>query len=151
HMVFHPSGQHLSVVNELNNTVAVYDYNTERGELIERQIVETLAAGTGENTAADIHLAPGGERLYVSNRGDESLAVFASAADGRLERIAINSCGGSWPRNFAIAPDGQFVLVANQYSNNVTVLPVVKATGALAEPRTRVAVPGASCVQFAVG
>jgi 6-phosphogluconolactonase len=149
HLAFHPNGQYLYVAHELDNTVGVYDYHAERGGLVERQIIETLPPGAPESLIADIHLAPTGDRLYVSNRGDDSVAVFAIMERGQLERIAISTCGGNWPRNFAIAPGGQFLLVANQYSNEVTALPVLDANEVLDKPRSSVAVPGAACVQFA--
>lgn len=149
HMTFHTSGQYLYVAHELDNTVAVYSYDAGRGSLAWRQIVETLPPGAPVSTVADIHLAPTGDRLYVSNRGHDSIAVFTLAADGRLERQAVAACGGRWPRNFAFAPDGRFLLVANQYSNEVTVLPVLNEGDEIGEPHVRASVLGASCVQFA--
>ena len=71
-----------------------------------------------------------------------------SAPDGRLARVAIRPCGGRWPRNFAIAPGGRFLLVANQYSDELVVLPVLAGAEALGAPVAQVAVPGVSCVQF---
>jgi 6-phosphogluconolactonase len=149
HMAFDSTGRRLYVAHELDNTVVAYDYAAEHGELTMRQRLETLPPGAPENTVADIHLSPQGDRLYISNRGHDSIAVFPIASDGSLERIAIEPCGGHWPRNFAVAPGGEFLLVANQYSNEITVLPVLEKEAALGEPRTRVVVPGASCVQFA--
>lgn len=146
HMVFHPNGQHLYVAHELDNTVVVYDYHSESGRLVERQTIETLPPGAPESLVADIHLAPAGNRLYVSNRGDDSLASFAVAADGRMEQRAIGTCGGSWPRNFALAPGNRFVLIANQHSNEITVL---DGTETPAVPCSRVAIPGAAFVQSA--
>ncbi len=149
HLAFHPSGQYLYVAHELDNTVAVYAYDDVRGGLNMRQVIGTLPSGVSENTVADLHFAPAGNRVYVSNRGHDSIAIFASTADGRLERIAIEPCGGHWPRNFAILPDGRFLLVANQYSNEVTALPVSNDTNALREPCAQVRLPGASCVLVA--
>jgi 6-phosphogluconolactonase len=148
HMTFHPSGQHLYVANELDNTVAVYAYDAVTGRLRERQIVETLPPSVSENTVADIHIAPAGDRVYVSNRGHDSVAVFDIAVDGRLERVAIRPSGGRWPRNFAIAPGGGFLLVANQHSDEVSVMAVLGGADALGAPIAHAAVPGASCVQF---
>jgi 6-phosphogluconolactonase len=148
HMAFSPRGGHLYVAHELDNTVTVYEYDEVDANLSERQTVATLPAGAPENTVADIHLTSQGDRLYVSNRGHDSLAVFTVASDGRLERMAVTPCGGRWPRNFALAPGDSFLLVANQYSDEVAVLPLRAETHAPGEPLTRVRVPGASCVQF---
>lgn len=147
HMVFHPSGQRFYVANELDNTVGVYDYRAEDGELSNRQIIGTLPPGAPENTVADIHLGPAGNRLYVSNRGHDSIAVFSLAEDGLLERIAVESCGGSWPRNFAVAPDGQFLFVANQFSNTLVALPVLPQTLAPGQPGITATVHGPACVR----
>lgn len=151
HMAFHPEGGWLYVANELDNTVARYAYDAEHGTLQEQQVEDTLPPGAPENWVADIHLTPAGDRLYVSNRGHDSLAVFDVAADGGLSRVGVPSCGGRWPRNFALAPGGRFVVVANQNSDAVTVLPVAVGPEALGAPVGQVAVAGASCVQFVAG
>ena len=148
HMVFHPNDQHFYVSHELNNTVVVYDYDAAQCRFVEKQTIETLPPGEGENLAADIHIAPTGDRLYVSNRGNDSIAIYGITANGLLEPPAMSSCGGHWPRHFALAPAGHFVLVANQYSNELTVLPLLDGASALGAPHAQVALPGASCVLF---
>jgi 6-phosphogluconolactonase len=148
HLAFHPNGLRAYVANELDNTVAVYDYDAANGRLRERQIVDTLPPSTPESFVADIHVSPSGNRVYVSNRGHDSVAIFAVETDGQLARVAIRSCGGRWPRNFAIAPGNRFLLVANQYSNEVVVLPVLSDSEALAAAIARAVVTGASCVHF---
>jgi len=148
HMAFHPQRPQLAVACELDNTVVIYDYTMEDCRLEARQAIETLPSGAPESAVADIHFAPSGEWLYVSNRGHNSIAAFAAAPDGEWQRLATASTGGDWPRNFAIAPDERFLLVANQYSGEITVLSVVEGEQALGEPVARIAVPGASCIQF---
>ena len=146
---FHPSGLHLYVNHELDNTVGVYDYDAVSGMLYERQIIETLPPTAPESAIAGIQISPAGDRLYVSNRGHDSISIFEIEEDGRLARLAIRPCGGRCPRDIAISPSGRFLLVANQESNEVVVLPVldgvVEALGA-AVARTNVV--GASCVHF---
>jgi 6-phosphogluconolactonase len=148
HLAFHPKGQRVYVANELNSTVAVYNYDPASGMLHEQQIIDTLLPNAPENTVADIHVSPSADRVYVSNRGHDSIVIFAVEADGRLARVAIRPCGGRWPRNFAIAPGGRFLLVANQYSDEVAVVPVRGDLEALGAPIARVGVTGASCVHF---
>jgi len=148
HIAFHPNGRRMYVANEMGSSVAVYDYDSSGGALRELQVVGTLPEGAPHNDVADIHLAPSGERLYVSNRGHDSVAVFDVAADGLLARVATPPCGGKWPRNFAVAPGGRFLLVANQHSDEVSVLPALDGPEALGAPVGRAAVPGASCVRF---
>jgi 6-phosphogluconolactonase len=149
HLAFHPNGKHVFVSNELNNTVAVYSYDAASGTLSEQQSVSTLPSGAPENAVADIHVSPTGDRVYVSNRGHDSIAIFQIGSDGQLTPVAIRSCGGCCPRNFAIEPGNHFLLVANQESNEVAVLPVQDAPEAIGAAISRVAVKGASCVQFA--
>jgi 6-phosphogluconolactonase len=148
HLAFHPNGEWVYVANELDSTVGVYAFDAAAGALRERQVVETLPPGAPANTVADIHLSPDATRLYVSNRGHNSLAVFAVAPDGRLARMATPPCGGDWPRNFAVAPDGRFLIVANQYSGEVVVLPALESLPALGAPAARAPVPGAAFVAF---
>jgi len=148
HCVFHPEGQLLYVTNELDNTVTVYDYDAQNGLLQERQRLDTLPPGAPENTAADIHISPSGNRLYVSNRGHNSIAVFALDADGKLESLGFPSCGGDWPRNFALSPDGHFMIVANRYSCELSVLPLHAKGRELGQPVMQAVVSQPSCVEF---
>lgn len=151
HMVFHPAGRLLYVANELDNTVAAYAYDPASGALEPGAVLSTLAGAVEQNYVADIHMARDGRRLYVSNRGDNSIAVFDVAGDGALSLAATRPCGGDWPRNFAISPDGRHILVANQYSGDVTVLPLRDDAELIGPPGHRVSVPRASCVIFAGG
>jgi 6-phosphogluconolactonase len=138
----------LYVNHELNNTVVVYDYDAESGRLRERQIVETLSPTAPESAIAGIQISPAGDRLYVSNRGHDSISVFEIEEDGSLARLAIRPCGGRCPRNIEISPSGRFLLVANQESDEVVVLPVLDGVEALGAPVARIIATGASCVHF---
>lgn len=148
HLAFHPGGQLLYVANELDSTVTLYAYDPAGGALDPLQTLSTLPGWAGENSVADIHLAPGAARLYVSNRGHNSLAVFGVGGDGRLELLATAGCGGDWPRNFALAPGGRFVVVANQHSGELVVLPLQPGGEEVGAPVARAALPGAACVLF---
>ena len=150
HMAVHPDGKIVYVANELDSTVTAYAYE-DKGSLREMQTLDTLPPGAPENTVADIHLSPDARRLYVSNRGHNSLAVFAVDEAGRLTRVAVRSCGGNWPRNFALAPAGRFILAANQYSGDIAVLPLLAGADEVGAPVARAAVQQVACVQFAVG
>jgi 6-phosphogluconolactonase len=147
HLVFHGNGEQVYVANELDNTVSVYRYNGAGG-LSEQQTLSTLPPDAGENTVADIHIAPNNSRAYVSNRGHNSIAVYDVAADGQLAPVAIMPCGGDTPRNFALAPRGGWLLVANQNSNSLAVLPLSEGFDPIGEPVGHVAVGQPSCVQW---
>lgn len=144
HMCFHPNGRLLYVTNELNGTLCMYDYAS--GRLTPRDTLATLPQASAQNLVADLHLSPAGDRLYVSNRGHNSLVTFAVAPEGNLTHLSITSCGGNWPRNFAIAPDGRHILVANQYSGEIVSLSVRPDSGVVGEVATRYSVPKAACV-----
>lgn len=144
HTTFHRNGRLLYVANELDNTVGVYGWDGERGTLTEQQILPTLPPDSPPTTTADIHLTPAGNRLYVSNRGYDSLAIYEVAADGTLTLVAIQPSGGRNPRNFALSPDDRFVLVANEFSNEVVVFRADEK--GLGEVVARVAVPAPTCV-----
>jgi 6-phosphogluconolactonase len=151
HIAFHPDGRRLYLANELDSTVTAYEYDADQGELRELQTLDTLPAGAPENSVADIHVSPSGQRLYVSNRGHSSVAVFGVEPDGRLTSLGFASCGGEWPRNFGLSPGGRFMLVANRHSNDVVVLPVESAGVELGGPVTRVTVSQPSCIRFLNG
>jgi len=148
HLAFHPNGKWLYAANELDSTVTLYDYDNATGALYERQSLSTLPSNSPENLVADIHISASSQRVYVSNRGQNSIAVYDVGEDGSLMLVAIPECGGNWPRNFALAPGGQFMLVANQNSNEVCVLPILEGTESLGDPVARASIPGASCIQF---
>jgi 6-phosphogluconolactonase len=74
--------------------------------------------------------------------------VYDVNEDGSLKLVSIQPCGGNWPRNFALAPGGQFLLVANQNSNEISVLPLLEGSESLGAPVAHANVSGASCVKF---
>jgi 6-phosphogluconolactonase len=148
HMAWHPGRPRLYVANELDSTVAVYAYDAAAGELHEIEIHATVPRDAPQNWVADIHVAPAGDRVYVSNRGHDSVASFSVAADGRLTGRAVAPCGGRWPRHFALAPGGRFLVAANQHSDRIAVLPLRGGVVATDAPVATVPVPGVSCVQF---
>jgi 6-phosphogluconolactonase len=148
HLVFHPNGKWFYAANELASTVTFYEYDDANGTLLEKQTLPTIPPDSPENIVADIHISSDGKRLYVSNRGHNSIAAFDIGDDGSLSLVSIPSCGGNWPRNFAISPNGRFMLVANQYSNEIGVLPILDGKEALGTPVSRIAMNGVSCIQF---
>jgi 6-phosphogluconolactonase len=101
------------------------------------------------NTTAEIRIHPNGRFVYGSNRGHDSLAVFArNPADGTLSRLQIVPAGGAHPRNFTLSPDGAWLICANRDSNNLVVFKVDAATGLLAATGHTATVPQAVCVLF---
>ena len=132
HLTFHPDQDMAFVINELSNTVVSLKLDGGNGLFEEISRSSTLPEGfTGESYCADIHVSKDGRFLYASNRGHNSIAVFAISAEGELRFLEAESVQGNWPRNFALSPNGEYLLVANQYSNNIVVLRIDKPSGLL--------------------
>ncbi|MDX2285276.1 MAG: lactonase family protein [Bacteroidia bacterium] len=121
HFAFHPGGSFAYAVLELTSQVAAFRY--ENGTLSPIQTERMLPAGfSGPNTCADLHVSPDGRFLYGSNRGHNSIAVFAiHPRTGRLTPKGHQPTLGSTPRNFAIDPTGRYLLAANQESGDIQV------------------------------
>lgn len=153
HFKFGVDGTHAYAINEMGGTIVAYDYNAATGALTPRQTVSTLPAGydnrDGHNTTAEVRVRPDGKFLVGSNRGHDSLAVFAiDAKTGQLTPVEIVASGGKVPRNFSFSPDGKWLVCAHQDSNNLTVFRVDSATGKLTRAGNEVTVPACVCVLF---
>ncbi|TCZ77826.1 lactonase family protein [Paenibacillus albiflavus] len=133
HLVFHPKHAYAYVINELDNTIIAYTYNSQQGTLAEIQTISTLIDSIVEvSYCADIHITPNGNFLYGTNRGDDSLVVFQiNESDGTLTYIERISTFGNFPRNFAIMPGGKFILAANQNSDSIITYAIDQETGRL--------------------
>jgi len=148
HFAFHPDGRHAYVINELGNTVTAFTYDAASGGLAEIQMVSTLPEGfEGESYCADIHVAPSGRFLYGSNRGHESIVIYAiDDQTGRLTLVGHEPTGGEWPRNFAIDPSGRFLLAANQHTDTIVIFEIDGETGKLAPTGHVTSVPAPACI-----
>lgn len=150
HVVFAPEGRPFAyVVNELDSTVTTYRYDGEGGSLVAIQVVPTLPDDfTGSSRAAAIVMAPQGEYLYVSNRGHDSVAVFAlDGTSGRLKAAGYQASGGRKPRFMTVSPDGRFVFAANEDSDNIQRLPVTD-DGQLGAPENAIEAGSPVCMIF---
>ena len=131
---FSTDGRFFYLIDELSSQVMVYTCTPDRMEPI--QTVNTLPEGyEGENICSDLHLSPDGTLLYASNRGHDSLVCYRVEKDGTLAFLYRQPCGGRTPRNFAIDPEGKYVLVGNQDSDNITVFGI-GPDGELSKVRT---------------
>jgi 6-phosphogluconolactonase len=149
HLAFHPSGNYLFVLNELNSTVTAFARDLRKGSLKGLQTLTTLPADfSGTNSGADIHVSPDGRFLYSSNRGHDSIALFMIDPRGGLTAVGHESTRGMTPRNFAIDPTGAFLLAANQKSDNIVVFRRDRKTGRLAATDHMVEVPAPVCLKF---
>lgn len=137
HVALHPSAPYAYVIHETDDRVTALRYDPRTGLLgAAVQTVSTLPEGVSgaDNTGAEIAFGAGGRFLYASNRGHDSIAVYAvDPVTGAMTRRGDHPSGGRTPRHFSVTPCGGALLVANQGSNSVVVLRVDPATGALAE------------------
>jgi len=150
HPVFHPNGRWLYVVTEIGSSVLVFDWDPAHGSLRQFQSVSALPADfKGVSVSAEIAVHPNGRFLYVSNRGDDSIAIFAiDPASGRLTPLGHVPTEGKTPRNFAFDPTGRWIIVTNHGSANAVVFHVDGETGGLAPVGRPVPVPYPFCERF---
>lgn len=151
HISFHPDGTHVFVANELDNTLALYRWDERARRLGRLQTAGTLPPGAAASMAADVHVSRSGDLVFVSNRGHDSLAVFAFDPAAGLERIAVRSSGGRGPRGFGLVPGGRHALVANQHSDEIVLLPLGGGGMDIGEPVARAPLARPSCVTFVPG
>ncbi|HVM63113.1 MAG TPA: lactonase family protein [Verrucomicrobiae bacterium] len=151
HFALLPDGRRLYVINEMKSTVTAFDYDEKHGALTEFQTISTLPATfTGTNTAAEVAIHPGGRFLYASNRGDNSIAVYAIAeSTGKLSLIQRQLTLGKTPRMFALDPTGHFLLAANQESDSIVVFGIDQKTGHLTPTGQSVEISMPACITFA--
>jgi 6-phosphogluconolactonase len=149
-LAFHPSGRWAYVIDEIDSTVTALSYDASTGALKSLQTVSTLPEGfTGNNSTAEIQVHPSGKFLYGSNRGDNSIAIFAIDPDtGRLTSVGRQSTQGKTPRGFGIDPTGAFLLAANQDSDSIVVFRIDPHSGKLEPTGQEVEVPMPVCVQM---
>ena len=132
HLDFHPNGKWIYILNELNGTVTQV-LKSEKGEYKLGASISTLPDGYQEhNQCADIHVSSDGKFVYTSNRGHNSIAIFqVNMQDGTLMLVGHESTQGDWPRNFSLSLDEEYLVVANQNSNNIVSFKRDKTTGLL--------------------
>ena len=149
HFTFHPTGKFAYCIEEISGMVSAYTYH--QGKLDSIQRIFSYAKKQEAYSGADIHVSPDGLFLYASNRDgtENSLSVFAiDQSSGKLKVAGHQSTYGVHPRNFTIAPDGAFLLVANAMTNNIVVFKRNIKTGLLTKLKEEIEVPRPSCLQM---
>jgi 6-phosphogluconolactonase len=150
HFAFHPGGRFGYVINEMANTVIAFAYDATKGSLTEIQTISTLPAGfKGKSYTAEVQVHPSGRFLYGSNRGHDSIAIFAIEPEtGKLDTVGIEPTQGKNPRNFAIDPTGTFLLAENQDSNTIVAFRVDARTGGLRPTGQTVGLAKPVCIKM---
>ena len=153
HMKFHPGGRFIFVLNELNLTVTVFEYDAGEGTMVAKRTFDTLPQSdrAKEQTlsASEIRVHPNGHFVYSANRGHDTIAVFTFDAEtGDLLLIENEHVRGATPRNFNIDPTGRWLLAAGQDSHTLASFEIDQDTGELTYNRSNIHTPSAICVMF---
>ncbi|MAV36883.1 MAG: 6-phosphogluconolactonase [Planctomycetaceae bacterium] len=147
HLTFDPSGKHLYAINEIHNSVTLFDYDEKSGVLIEQQTISTLPEDfDGVSHCADLKITPDGRYLYGTNRGHDSIAAYRIGEGGRLTRLAIEPSRGKGPQNLAITPGGELLLCANMSGANLSLFRIDSKTGGLTPVGEPLEQTGPSCI-----
>lgn len=148
HLTFSKNGKYVYVLQELDGSVTVFAY--AKGKLKKIQETTILAQDyKGAVGSADIHISPDGLFLYATNRGEaNTIAIFEVLKNGRLQSKGIASTLGKGPRNFVIDPTGNYLLIANQYSNEIVIFKRDQITGMLTDTGKRMALCAPVCLVF---
>ncbi len=151
HIAFHPNQQAAYVINELDSTVTAYGYDATLGTLTPQQTLSSVPPDyTGANSGAEIAVDAAGRFLYISNRGHDSIAIFAiDATTGSLIAVGWEPTRGAMPRFFGLNPAGDFLYAANQDSDTIVAFRVDPTTGLLAATGQVTQTGSPSCIVFA--
>jgi 6-phosphogluconolactonase len=149
HLAYHPNGKWFYGVQELSNEVVAFNWDATKGTLTQFQAVKTLAEDFKEpSTAAEIAVRADGKFLYATNRGEDSIVVYAiDAKTGELTLKQRLPSGGKVPRYFSFDPSGQWIIVSNQEGNTLAVFGVDAKTGELSQ-KSVVTLPRPMAVAF---
>jgi 6-phosphogluconolactonase (cycloisomerase 2 family) len=151
HIAFHPSRPFAYLANELDSTIETFAWDAASGTLAPLQILPSLPETyTGNNTTAEIEVAPSGRHVYISNRGHDSIAVFAIDPEtGFLRQAGWQATGGRQPRFFALGPGGRRLFAANELTHTITAFAVDPVTGALTPEGIAAETGSPTCIIFA--
>lgn len=149
HMVFDGKEERMYLINELDNTIALFLIDKESNRFSRARSFSTLPSDfSGNSYCADIHLSRDGNYLYGSNRGHDSIAVFRVGEKDDLELLEIVHTGGKHPRNFVLSPDESQLVVANKDSDSIVVFNRNQETGRLEDSGILLQVPSPVFLQF---
>jgi 6-phosphogluconolactonase len=147
HLTFSPDGNFAYVISEMLSTITAFSYDAAEDKLTEVQTISTLPSDwKGINTAAEVHVHPSGKFVYASNRGNDSLATYRTAPDGKLSLVGLTPCGGKTPRFFTLDSTGTWLLCAHQNSGTIAVFKIDPDTGLPQQVGAPIKVPSPTCI-----
>jgi 6-phosphogluconolactonase len=150
HFAFEPRGKYAYVINEMKSSMTALAYDARKGSFTELQTLSTLPKDfTGKNSGAEIEVDPTGRFVYGSNRGHDSIAVFAiNSSKGTLTPVEQTPTQGKVPRGFGIDPTGGYLFAENQNSDTVVLFRRDAKSGRLTPAGQTLNIPTPVCVKF---
>jgi 6-phosphogluconolactonase len=149
HFAFHPNGKFAYANEEMASTLTALSYDGTKGEFKVLNTLSTLPEPTKGNSTAETVVHPNGKFVYTSNRGHNSIAIFAiDEATGQIKAIGHQREGIKTPRNFNIDPSGKWMVVANQDGDSLIVFAIESETGMLKPTSQKIEVGSPVCVKF---
>jgi 6-phosphogluconolactonase len=150
HVALHPNGKLLFVMNELDSTVASLSLDGGTGALALIDVKPAVPVEAREhNHCADIQISPDGRFLYGSNRGHDSISVFAvDQQTGKLTSEGFTPCGGATPRNLCLTPTGRHLFSANQNADRISIFSRDAKTGRLTDTGSAIEIGTPMCVKM---
>ncbi|MEZ0496409.1 lactonase family protein [Sphingomonas sp. IW22] len=141
HLTFHPTLPVAVLASELASTLTLL--RIDDGALVATQTVSTLPVDfAGQNIAGHLCINRAGDRVYVTNRGHDSIAVFALVMNGSMSLLQHVPSGGASPRAFVLLEDQRQLVLVNEEAGNVAVFSIL-SNGTLAPHHQVLPVPGA--------
>jgi len=150
HLAFHPDGNSLYIVNELNSTLTACSFNGSDGTMTELNSISTVEeTHQGMKYPAAVRVHPNGKYVYASTRGENScISTFDIKGDGSVSRIQVMEQVPNWPRDFNLDPSGKSLLVAGERSDEIRVYSINPESGILTETGTVVTLPAPASILF---
>ncbi len=153
HLHFHPNRRWAYTINELNSTITFLEWNAKTGALTSVANVPTLApdGDIASNRAGELAFDRAGTFLYACNRGDasEQLMTYSVGPDGHLTLVARIQTPGKEARHFTASPDDGYLIVTEQFTNELVVFARDRKTGLITPTAARYPIDNVSCVLFA--
>lgn len=148
HLIFSKDGKYVYVLQELDGSLITFRYKNGKLEKVSETSILPKEY-KGKIQTADLHVSPDGKFLYATNRGETGeITIFKTAKKGKLEFVEQMGTLGKGPRNFAIDPTGNFLLVAHQYSNDIVIFKRDKTSGKLTDTGKKIELCSPVCVVF---
>ena len=151
HFAMHKNGRDAYILCELDSTLVHLHYDGMHGSFTTQEVVSTLPEGATKagNSTAEVEISPNGKFLYASNRGHDSIAIFAlDGTTGKLSPVQNVLSGGKHPRHFAIDPTGKWLIVANRDTDNLVTFALDATTGHLTPTGDTYTLPHPVCIVF---